>query len=114
MAKELINRSDEFRKLIFQQSDRYNLPFTHICNHIHLDYERFIKGYANIKNLSESDAVMVTDNQLIEIGKMLGVNVRMVLVIRDEKAFSQEIVSIKEKLKDEYISRKKKGTVKTA
>ena len=107
MAKGIINHSDEFRKLLFQQSDRYNIPFAHICVHLGIDYERFLGKYANVKMLSDEDNLTMSDGDLIKMAKMLGVDVRFVLVVKDEKKFEQEIDALKRKLRDEYINRKK-------
>lgn len=108
MPKGIVNKSDEFRKLLFQQSERYNIPFTHLCHRIGVSYERFIETYANIADLERKDSdIGIFDEKLIEIGNLLGIDVRMVIVIKDEKKHEVDIIEIKKKLKDEYNNRKK-------
>ena len=105
MARGIINRSDELGKLIFQQADKYNLPFMHICRRVGISYKRFLKEYANIKDLNRpEDRDLLPDHHLIEIAALVGINVRTTLVVRDEKAFEIEAKELKEKLKDEKSS----------
>lgn len=108
MPKGFVNRSDEYRKLLFQQSERYNIPFTHLCKEVGIDYKRFVQGYANIKDMHTKYAdILISDEQLIEMGKLLGLDVRFVIVIKDEKKFEENILEVKSRLKDGYINRKK-------
>lgn len=110
MPKGFVNRSDEFRKLLFQQSDRYNIPFTHLCHAVGIGYKRFVQGYANIKDMHTKHAdILVSDEQLIEMGKLLGLDVRFVIVIKDEKKFEENILEVKRRLKDGYTNRQKEG-----
>jgi hypothetical protein len=109
MAKGIINQSDELRKLLIQQAEKYNIPFMHICNHVGIQYKEFLKGYANIKNIRKDQAVDIPDYKLVEMAKLVGLDVRMVLVIRDDKTFAQEALQIRKKLKDEYDDSKEKG-----
>lgn len=97
--------------MLFQQSERYNIPFTHICKKLDIPYEWFAKGYANISNLETAgNHIKLHDEQLIEIGKILGLGVRVVIVIKDEKVFEESVQTVKKELRDGYRSnRKEKG-----
>jgi hypothetical protein len=113
MPKGLINHSDELRKLLIQQAERYNIPFMHICKRVGIDYKTFLKGYANIKNLRDAD-VELHDLKLVEMAKLVGLDVRTVIVVKDDKVFSEEALQIKKMLKDEYIDSQKKDVTSQA
>lgn len=106
--KGLVNKSDEFRKLLIQQAEKYNIPFLHLCNHVNIEYKKFLKGYANIKELRNSE-VQIPDYKLAEMARLVGIDVRMTLVIKDETTFEAQAQEIKQKLKDEYRDSKEKN-----
>lgn len=105
MPVGILNDSDEIRKLLVQQSERYNIPFKHICRRVGIDYDRFIRRYINVKDLIKGGSGL-SDVEIVEIGKFLGLDIRTTVVIMDEKTFAQRAVEIKKALKDEYNTKK--------
>ena len=105
MPVGIINKSNELRKLIFQQSDRFNIPLLHICRKVRIDYEKFVSDYANIKDL-QTGTVGISDGQLISIANLVGLDVRMVIVIKDDEQFEPIALQNKQMLKDEYTKEK--------
>lgn len=100
-----INTSNELRKLIFQQAERYSIPLTHICKKVRVDYREFLKKYANIKELSKKDdSKILPDKKLVEIAELLGINVRIILVVKND--FDGEAMKLK--LRDEFNDSKEK------
>lgn len=100
-----INTSNELRKLILQQAERYNIPLTHICKSVGTPYRDFLTKYVNIKELSKkSSSSILPDKKLEEIGKLLGINVRVILVVKND--FDGEAMKLK--LKDEFNDSKEK------
>lgn len=106
MPKGILNQSNEFRKLIFHQADKYNISIMHVCYRVGVDYKTFLRSYANVKDLPNTE-VSLADYVLVEIANILGINVRSVFVVRDEYKFEEESKELKEKLKYEYINKKK-------
>ena len=110
MPKGIINQSYELRKLIIHQAERFNIPLIHICKRVGIDIDRFISGYCNKRNLSTTYP-LVTDSELLEIASLLGVDVRIQLVVK--KVSNEEMLTLKNELKDAY-GYKKKGAATTS
>ncbi len=111
MAKGFVNHSDEFRKLLFQQSERYNIPFTHLCRYANISYKRFLEEYANVDIQSKHYKSTLTDDQLIKMGHALGLEVRFLIIVKDKAKFEETIAEVKKKLKDDYVNRKEEDNI---
>lgn len=101
-----ISASDELRKLILQQAERHNIPLIHLCSRVGVDYREFLKKYVNIKNISKDGVRLLSDRKITEIAALVGINIRTILVIKEN--YAEEAMKLKQTLKDEYIDNKKK------
>lgn len=107
--KGIFNSSNEIRKLLFHQSETYNVSFFDICKYVHVSYRRFIK-YANEKSLDNLPGYNLTDTEMSEIANLLGVKLRVQVIVLDTKVF--DIQDVKNKLQHAGANKEKKSSSK--
>lgn len=101
MPLGLINNSDELRKLIVHQSDKYNIPLYRICYTMNINYHEFLNRYANVKNLPDKEHPY-SDVQLMEIAKHLGITIRSIFVVKEDNEFEKDVKRIKEQIDNDF------------
>jgi len=75
---DILRGSKEVKRLIVDRSFQFKIPLKYICTEIGIDYRNFMLSYINSDNM---DNCTLTEEQFIDILKVLGVTVRMQLVI---------------------------------
>lgn len=107
MPKGILNNSDEIRKLIIHQATKYNIPFRHIARDMWTAYEKLLENYINIKDIHTSENLL-PDHKIMHMAKLVGLDIRIVTVIKNEEKFKEEVKEIKKRLKEQYARNDKK------